>query len=141
MPNEMPLARDQPHTLFEYLYRDAGNFKSRGSILLSGRLSPPERSLIESKMEGGEFFIAEQIGIKPLYEALYEFSGGMTQDDHVWHCFEAFHDVGDCDQIDDMECWGTTAEFVKKFARVQNWNLRFSLHAVLISKGVRYARG
>lgn len=78
MRNEMGLASSQPWTLFKYLYRDASNFKSRGSVVLSGLLSVAERGFIASKMEGGEFFIAEQIGVKPLYEALYELSDGVT---------------------------------------------------------------
>jgi hypothetical protein len=122
----------QKHTLFEYFYGDAGNFKSHGSILLSGHISQSERELIESKMESGEFFIAEQIGVKPLYNALYEFSGGMTQADHVWHCFERFRIIDDHDQIDEMELWGTTSEFRKKFESNEGWNLSLSPHAALM---------
>lgn len=119
-------------TIFEYLYRDAGNFKSHGSVLLSGQISQSERDLIEGKLESGEFFIAEQIGVEPLYEELYKFSGGMIQQDHVWHSFGGFRDVSDDDQIDDTECWGTTSEFTKKFASVDGWNLRLSRHAALV---------
>lgn len=131
MPNDLLLASGQPFTLFEYLYRDAGNFKSRGAVLLSGTLSQAERDLIASKMEGGEFFIAEQIDVKTLYAALHEYSGGMTVDDHVWHCFEGFHDVRDGDKIDGMECWGTTSQFKEIFEKVDSWNLSLSAHALL----------
>lgn len=116
-------------TIFEYLYRDAANFKSYGSILLSGRITQPERELIEGKLESGEFFIAEQIGIQPLYEALYELSGGATEQDHAWHSFGGFRDVTDADALDDMECWGSTEEFTKRFARIKSWNVQHSPHA------------
>ena len=118
-------------TIFEYLYRDAANFKSYGSILLSGQITQSERDLIEGKLESGEFFIAEQIGVKPLYEALYEFSGGMVEQDHVWHSFGGFREVTDADRPDEMKCWGTTSEFTRRFARVDSWNLQLSRHAVL----------
>ncbi len=116
-------------TLFKYSYRDAGNFKSCGSVLLSGRLSQSERQLIEGKMESSEFFIAEEIGITPLYASLYAYSGGMTDEDHVWHFFEEFEDVCDSDNIADMSCWGTCEEFAQRFELVSSWNLTLSPHA------------
>jgi hypothetical protein len=119
-------------TIFEYLYRDAGNFKSYGSILLLGQISRTEHGVIERKMESGEFFIAEQIGVKALYKELYKFSGGMTQQDHVWHSFVEFRGVNDDDHIDDMEVWGTVVDFIKKFASIGEWNLRLSRHAMLM---------
>lgn len=131
MPDDRQSASGQASTLFNYVYRDAGNFKSRGSVLLSGRLSPSERELIQGKMESGEFFIAEQIGVIPLYAALYQYSGGMTDEDHVWHCFEEFQDVCEGDQVAGMGCWGTTEEFAQKFEQVCSWNLTLSPHARL----------
>jgi hypothetical protein len=132
----MPSNSSQTYTLFEYLYRDAGNFKAHGMILLSGQISQAERGLIESKLESGEFFIAEQIGIRPLYDALYQYSGGMTDQDHVWHSSEGFRAPTGEDLIDSMDCWGTVHQFVEMFARVERWSLRLSAHAMLIPERV-----
>ena len=76
--------------VFEYQYRDAGNHKIPGRVLLEGPLTTGERALIEAKMESGEFFIAEQVDIPALYEKLFAFSEGPNADDHVWHEFLGF---------------------------------------------------
>lgn len=131
MPHDTHSVSRQAFTLFNYVYRDAGNFKSRGSVLLSGSFSRSEREKIEGRMESGEFFIAEQIGVTPLYSTLYQYSGGMTDEDHVWHCFEEFQDVCEGDLIDEMSCWGTCERFAQSFEQVGNWNLTLSPHARL----------
>lgn len=119
------------HTIFEYLYCDASNFKARGSLLLSGSLAANERNRIASKMECGEFFIAEQVGADPLYESLYAYSNGPTAEDHVWHTFVGFRDVADDDSVSDMTCWGSSKEFLKRFDEVAEWNLLLSPHSRL----------
>lgn len=119
---------NSPHTLFNYVYRDAGNFKAHGSVLLSGSLSQQQQAEIVARMESQEFFIAEQIGVKPLYEALYAFSVGMTREDHVWHCFEGFEEVCTDDQIEDQTCWGNANELHRRFQNVDSWSLRLSPH-------------
>lgn len=73
--------------VFEYLYRDAENFKVWGALLLKGALTDTQVLKMRSKFEGGEFFIAEQIGVPPLYEELWAYSGGLTKSDHPWHEF------------------------------------------------------
>lgn len=131
MPDHGRSARSAASTCFHYVYRDAGNFKSRGTVILSGRLSLSERELIERKMESGEFFIAEQIGVPPLYAALYQYSGGMTREDHVWHSFEEFEDCREGGQVDEASCWGTCDDFVRRFEQVASWDLTLSPHAGL----------
>lgn len=120
---------EDERTMFDYSYCDAGNFKSYGSVLLIGDLMPDDCAEIEAKMESSEFFIAEQIGVKPLYEVLYKFSNGMTGQDHVWHCFQGFRKSDASDNTVGMEIWGTVSEFKKMFSRITNWNLRLSPHA------------
>ncbi len=129
MVDQEILARDDNRTIFEYLYRDAGNFKSYGSVLLIGEITVKDRAEIEAKMESGEFFIAEQIGVKPLYERLYQFSNGMTDQDHVWHCFQGFKRLDVRDDVVDMKSWGTVNEFKEMFAQITKWDLQLSKHA------------
>lgn len=114
--------------LFNYVYRDAGNFKAHGSLLLAGKLSQKQQTEIVMKLESQEFFIAEQIGVKPLYGALYEFSGGMTHEDHVWHSFVGFEKVMSDSQMVEVDFWGTAAELLRRFRNVDGWSLRLSPH-------------
>ncbi len=51
-------------TLFEYMYRDAGNFKTTGRLLLSGQ-DPQAEGAIRRCLDWGDQFVAEQIGVPP----------------------------------------------------------------------------
>ncbi len=74
-------------TQFEYLYRDAGNYKAFGAVLLDGALSTEELEGVRNLFPNDGFFIAEQIGVPALYGQLYQWSDGPTQDDHCWQEF------------------------------------------------------
>jgi len=87
-------SEEAPLTGFEYRYRDAGNFKASGRLLLTGSLSESERDEIIARLEDSELFIAEQIGIPTLYGQLYAINGGPNDDDHCWHEFVRFCDIG-----------------------------------------------
>lgn len=114
---------------FEYRYRDAANFKALGRVKLKGTLSTTECREIVSKLEDGELFVAEQIGVPPLYESLYEYNGGPTPADHCWHEFVAIHDCAD--QGDDADIWGTTDMLLSQFRSLGRWDLRQSKHFAL----------
>ena len=117
---------DTTTTAFEYRYRDASNYKAWGRILLNGRLSDADRALVIDSLEDGEFFVAEQVGIPPLYQALYQLSDGPTEDDHGWHEFVAF-----TDQVpaDDEPLWGSANDLALRFAGVKRWNVAMSENA------------
>lgn len=72
---------------FNYLYRDAGNYKSWGAVIFRnpGCL---EISEIEKRLRGAFFqydlFIADQIGVPEVF--LYE-AGNATEDDVCFHEF------------------------------------------------------
>jgi hypothetical protein len=78
--------------VFDYLYRDASNYKAFGSFGLIGTLPDAERSELVGCLDGGEFLVAEQVGVPPLYAALFEHGSGPSEDDHAWHMFEGFRD-------------------------------------------------
>ena len=73
--------------MFEYLYRDAGNFKAFGRLLLRGRFSAEVEAALRAAVGGDGFFVAEQVGVPPLYAALWALSTGPCSDDHVFHEF------------------------------------------------------
>jgi len=116
-------------TAFDYRYRDAGNFKAEGCAILEGRLSDDERNEIERRLESGEFFIAEQLGIPVLYGKLYAFSGGSTQEDHCWHEFDGFREL--IGGAKEGPIWGHVEAFVSAFRQVKDWNVEMSPHFVL----------
>lgn len=67
-------------TLVEYMYRDASNYKQRGSFVLEGDF---EVSAVQECLSDGEFFIPERVGVKSLVPA------EKTIDDHYLHTLEA----------------------------------------------------
>lgn len=118
--------KNQTHTRFEYLYRDAANYKVYGHLLLEGSLSAEDQSELVARLEDDEFFIAEQIGIPALYQPLYEISGGITSSDHCWH---EFYRISRLETPPPKEqIWGTAEELCARFRDVSDWNLRFSPH-------------
>ena len=109
------------YTVFEYLYRDASNYKAFGEVWLAGTVNEEERSEILSSFESGEFFIAEQTGIPPVYRELFECSGGRTDDDHAWHTFEGLRHERALPE--NAEVWGSVAKLVEAFsAAKRRWN-------------------
>lgn len=104
--------------IFEYLYRDASNYKVWGTLRLEGVANEIDRQVLVSKFESGEFFIAEQLGIPALYADLWEFSNGPTEDDHVWHTFHALRAVTPDDTC--AEVFGSVADLIKKLRPLEN---------------------
>lgn len=107
-------------TLFNYLYRDAGNFKIRGTLALCGQISDDEKCRIELAFESGEFFIAEQIGVPPLQKLLQDGFGGRNSTDHCWHSFEGWEVVETCPT--GVSQLGGVRQFVERITSVERWN-------------------
>ena len=112
-------------TAFDYMYRDGGNFKAFGSVFLNGSVSDADQTLVRSRLSSGEFFIAEQVGVPPLYAQLYRWSDGPTDSDHTWHEFVGFRRLSEppCDTPSLR-----AADFVAKFASAGDWDETLSPH-------------
>jgi len=115
-------------TIFEYCYRDAANFKAFGKLWLEGEMAPAERRVIESRLADGEYFIAEQVGIPPLYDQLYSLSDGHTSDDHCWH--ELFDIRYAAILPADAKPWGSVDDLVRRFGTAGEWDQRHTPHMV-----------
>jgi hypothetical protein len=113
---------------FDYMYRDAGNFKAFGTINLEGPLRAADQEAIRSRLSSGEFFIAEQVGVPPLYQELYRWSGGITNSDHCWHEFIGFREIA-APETDSAIF--KVEEFVSRFASVKDWDEALSPHFAL----------
>lgn len=71
--------------MFEYLYRDAGNFKKWGGVVFRNDQRLDLQSLdaqIRSLLIDEEYFIAEKVGLPVLY-----FDNHYEHLDHGWHEF------------------------------------------------------
>jgi len=81
------------HVALRYLYRDAGNYKQQGRVVvratdLAGAGAAPlsdsdlraAEQAIRAACDSGEFFLPEQIGLPTLH-----FEGARTGDDHDFH--------------------------------------------------------
>lgn len=112
-------------TLFEYLYRDAGNYKAFGSLALEGALSEQELAEVHSRFGDG-YFIAEQLGAPALYQQLYAFSGGPTRDDHCWHEFLGMKVIGESDLPLGAEKGGPAEDFWARVLAVREWREELS---------------
>jgi hypothetical protein len=108
------------YSVFEYLYRDAANYKAWGSLLLQGQVTPEQLQQLKARLEGGEFFIAEQVGIPTLYEALWQQNSGPTANDHVWHSFDSLRPAS-VDEANEP-LWGSVAALLSRFARITTWD-------------------
>jgi hypothetical protein len=116
----------QKFCVFEYLYRDAANYKAWGTLVLRGTATESDLGVLATHFESGEFFIAEQLGIPPLYAELWEFSNGPSIDDHVWHTFHALRPATEEDINGPI--FATLKEFISKIRVVKNWNQELSPH-------------
>lgn len=112
------------HSVFEYIYRDAGNFKVWGEILLEGEFTAEEVSHLLARFEGGEHFIAEQIGVPPLYAELWHQCQCEPSDelDHAWHEFGEIR-AASSEDFARLKPWGTTTDLLASIDLVESWNL------------------
>jgi hypothetical protein len=86
------------YVVFEYLYRDASNYKSSGSILLEGAFDEGKVASLVRNFEDRAFFIPEAINIPELRSKLYEY-GGPNSDDHEYHEFVCLRIANDEDIV------------------------------------------
>ncbi len=70
---------------FEYLYRDASNYKRWRSVVFSGAPTRALESRIRASLHDGEWFIANQVRLPNLF--FLDFP--VNDDDHCWHEFSA----------------------------------------------------
>src|SRR3546814_1013410 len=81
------MARDGNYSIFEYLYRDAGNYKTHGTVLLAGRTTPADEATVRASLDDA-CFVAEQVGIAPLQpQHLLNCGSESGELDHGFHEF------------------------------------------------------
>jgi hypothetical protein len=113
-------------SVFEYCYCDASNFKAWGSVLLQGSFTTEDVKLLTSRFESEEFFIAEQLGLPPLYAELWAISHGPSEADHVWHSFEKLRPVEARET--GMPVFDTVEKFFARIEKITHWDQKQSPH-------------
>ncbi|MDZ4350778.1 MAG: hypothetical protein U1A22_14730 [Xanthomonadaceae bacterium] len=115
--------------MFEYLYRDAGNWKTWGSILLAGTVPAQAHELIERHCEMGSLFVAEQLGVRSLCERHYQQFGGPSELDHGYHEYHHFREATP-DEVDALQVMEPAATFLARIVRIGgHWDVRLSPNA------------
>ncbi|MFZ1391641.1 MAG: hypothetical protein WAS23_08655 [Dokdonella sp.] len=75
------------YVVFEYMYRDAGNWKTFGETLLVGEFCESLAVEIWLLLGADGFFVAEQIGVPALQPEHHRTYGGSSDLDHAFHQF------------------------------------------------------
>ena len=78
---------------FNYLYRDASNYKNYNSIIFSNseNLSITDiEKMITSNLIDQQFFVASKINIPEIFLSS---EYGFNEDDHSWHEFESLEET------------------------------------------------
>lgn len=117
-------------SVFEYVYRDAGNFKTAGRLRLMGSVGCAEQT-IRDCLDWGDQFVAEQIGVPSLCHAHWEAVGDGPSDlDHAYHEFSSLRALHDEDR--DLPVWGQLETLVARMQRAaRNWDVGLSPNADL----------
>ena len=116
------------YSVFEYVYRDASNYKAWGKILLIGLATPVNLGTLRRCLESDEFFVAEQIGIPVLYQVLWALSSGPNNDDHAYHEFFDLRPAT-IEEIATLPPWGNLSALLDAFHEAKReWNCTLSVH-------------
>ncbi len=111
---------DSHYTKISYRYADAGNNKAHGFVYVKGEFSEEQLSIIARKLDEGEYFIPNPVGMLALQPTLVDFP---SADDHVWHTL----DMADFEVIDSLpessQIMCTSRELTRKFEHVK-WDIR-----------------
>ncbi len=110
------------YTVFEYLYRDASNYRKNGAVLLDGIATAADVATIERVLDTDQAFVAEQVGLPSLRDMLAAEYGGLNDDDHACHEFVALRPATP-EEKGRLKSRGSLRALVKRFADVREWDL------------------
>jgi hypothetical protein len=102
-----------------------GRTKALGALLLSGEPTQEDVAALKECWESGEYFVAEQVGVSPVYKELWDLSGGPTSDDHALHEFVALRAATDEEQKS-TPLFGELSHLLNSFQAVTKWDYSLS---------------
>lgn len=114
------------YCVFEYMYRDAGNWKTHGALLLIGD-GFDRREAMRACMESGDLFVAEQVAVPSLCaQHFIECKDGPSDLDHAYHEFVDLRPATGTD-VATLQLSGTfNALMLRMQAASANWDVSLS---------------
>lgn len=110
------MAMKNVFSIFEYQYRDGGNFKSCDALLLRGEATTSAIQRLASSLIDSEFFYAEEVSIPPLFEGVTKW--GQSDLDVSWHEFCALRPATPQESIE-LKCYGDLDELIAAFEKAK----------------------
>jgi hypothetical protein len=109
------------YCVFEYLYRDASNYKQFNAIRLTGTVSDETLKRLNASLDG-DWFIPEQVGLDGLQFRFLDYGPVPTKSDHAWHEFVRLRPaVLPADMH--IKGHGNLADLVQAFEDVDQWDV------------------
>lgn len=102
------------YSVFEYLYRDASNYKTYGQVRLEGHYSEASLATIRRHVGPDSQFVPQLIGLLPFQERPRPSGLIPTKDDHVWHEVIELRQATE-PEIATLPCWGTLRALLAGF--------------------------
>lgn len=117
---------EQRRVVFEYMYRDGGNWKAFGELLLNGMDSDAETKL-RATLEWGDQFVAEQVGVPPLQEKHFMDCESSPSDlDHGFHEFVGIREFT-AEDVGQLKAHCDLRDLLAAFKEASGrWNVRLS---------------
>lgn len=114
------------YCVFEYMYRDAGNWKTYGALLLVGNANGLRETLCAC-LEWSDLFVAEQVGIPSLYEAhLIACDDGPSDLDHAYHEFVDLREAAE-DELKTLTVAGSLDDLIMRMQKAAgHWDVSLS---------------
>lgn len=108
------MSTGREYSVFEYLYRDAGNYKTHGCVLLRGRTSDEDIAAICRALDDGTF-VPTRVGVPSLHEQHWRDCGSGFDDefDHPLHEFSVLRPARPED-IETLEPHGTVSRLAAR---------------------------
>lgn len=112
-------------SIFEYMYRDGGNFKTFGQLRLTGWDEQADAK-IRLCLEVDGQFVAEQIGVPSLCREHWEaVEDGPSDLDHAFHEFVCLRQPKEAEG--DLPVWGRLdAMLARMEGAARQWDVRLS---------------
>lgn len=107
------------NTAMSYMYRDGSNYKDYTNIVLAGEITDIDRDVIQKSLDGGVYFIPEQVGLPA--NRLDQYS--RDEDDHPYCELDPIYGfkLTSADPTEEF----TMEELVAAFAAVTVWDESF----------------
>lgn len=113
-------------SVFEYMYRDAGNWKTHGFVLLTGFDESADARVLKS-LDPGKTFVAEQVSIPALCRKHWkDYGDGPSDMDHAFHEFVCIR-LATIDDRQSLRVETTLVSLLERFSSsAGRWDVRLS---------------